>query len=276
MEDDEMRRRRTYVIAGAVMIVAAVAMTTIYMSQQKEEKLAKQERTEEVQNASETVAQQSTEEKVQDVGNILEPKVKSIEEIRDEMKSTETTETAVIEGTQSNAGEVSDTAAESDAEDETQNPDSAPETAAASAQATDTHFSEESNVNWPLQGDVILNYSMDKTVYFATLDQYKYNPAVIIAGNVNDRVNHVADGTVTDVSTNETTGCTVTVDLGDGYQAVYGQLKSLMCKKGDTVKSGSAIGYISEPTKYYSVEGANLYFELLKDGEPVDPVGFFQ
>ncbi len=29
-------------------------------------------------------------------------------------------------------------------------------------------------------GAVIMSYSMDKTVYFQTLDQYKYNPAVII------------------------------------------------------------------------------------------------
>lgn len=273
-----MRRRKIYVIAGAVMIVAAVAMTTIYMSQQQEKKLAKQESTEELDN-SRDVAQQSTEEEVRDVGNVLEPKVKTIEEIKEEMASTEdnvaqATETAVIDGALADAGE--EAGGGTDAEAGGQATDSQAETAAASAQTTDTHFSEESNVNWPLQGDVILNYSMDKTVYFATLDQYKYNPAVIIAGNVNDRVNHVADGTVTEVSTNETTGTTVTVDLGDGYSAVYGQLKSLMCKEGDTVKSGSAVGYISEPTKYYSVEGANLYFELLKDGEPVDPVGFFQ
>ena len=29
---------------------------------------------------------------------------------------------------------------------------------------------------WPVSGTVLMNYSMDKTVYFATLDQYKYNP----------------------------------------------------------------------------------------------------
>ena len=34
----------------------------------------------------------------------------------------------------------------------------------------------------------------------------------------------------------------------------------------------SVIGYVSEPTKYYSVEGPNLYFQLLKDGQPVNPM----
>ena len=43
---------------------------------------------------------------------------------------------------------------------------------------------------------------------------------------------------------------------------------------GDYVEAGHVIGYVTEPTKYYSVEGSNLYFELRKDGVPVDPIEF--
>lgn len=129
---------------------------------------------------------------------------------------------------------------------------------------------------WPMEGDVILNYSMDSTVYFATLDQYKYNPAVMIAGEVNNKVYSVAKGQVTDISNNEVTGCTMTVDLGDGYQAIYGQLKEPNFAVGDYVESGHVLGYVAEPTKYFSVEGSNLYFALQKDGQPVDPVEYFQ
>ena len=45
---------------------------------------------------------------------------------------------------------------------------------------------------------------------------------------------------------------------------------------GDYVAAGSAIGSLNEPTKYYSVEGTNLYFQVLKDGEPVDPMNFME
>ena len=72
------------------------------------------------------------------------------------------------------------------------------------------------------------------------------------------------------------TGCTVTVDLGDGYEAVYGQLKELNFAKGDYVEAGHVLGYVGEPTKYFTVEGSNLYFELDKDGTPVDPVAYFE
>lgn len=138
------------------------------------------------------------------------------------------------------------------------------------------HFDADTGLMWPMEGNVILDYSMDSTVYFATLDQYKYNPAVIIAGDVNSKVYAVARGKVTGIDNNEETGCTVTVDLGDGYEAVYGQLKELNFTVGDYVEAGHVIGYVSEPTKYYSVEGSNLYFELKKDGQPVDPVTYFE
>ena len=48
--------------------------------------------------------------------------------------------------------------------------------------AGNVSFNGESILLWPVDGNVIMNYSMDKTVYFSTLDQYKYNPALIISG----------------------------------------------------------------------------------------------
>jgi murein DD-endopeptidase MepM/ murein hydrolase activator NlpD len=145
-----------------------------------------------------------------------------------------------------------------------------PQTPVAEPQEEILHFSKE-GLTWPIEGTVLLDYSMDATIYFPTLNQYQYNPAMVISGAVNSKVYFVSKGKITDVSTNEETGCTVTQDLGDGYTAVYGQLKEINNKVGDTVEAGQVVGYVSEPTKYYSLEGANVYFKLLKDGVPVDP-----
>lgn len=135
-------------------------------------------------------------------------------------------------------------------------------------------FSSSDTLLWPVDGNVLINYSMDKTVYFSTLDQYKYNPALIISGEVGDEVLAAAEGEVISVTESAQTGTTITVDLGDGYQAVYGQLKDVTVKKGDRMKQGDLIGYLSEPTKYYSVEGCNLYFQLLENGEPRNPMEY--
>ena len=34
------------------------------------------------------------------------------------------------------------------------------------------------------------------------------------------------------------------------------------------------IGYIGNPSKYYTVEGANLYMKMTHDGTPVDPLDY--
>ena len=117
---------------------------------------------------------------------------------------------------------------------------------------------------------------MDKTVYFSTLEQYKYNPALIIGGQVGEMIGASAPGVVTNVEQSAQTGTTVTLDMGNGYSAVYGQLKEVPLEVGDYVDAGQTVGYLSEPTKYYSVEGPNLYFEVLKDGAPVNPMDFME
>ena len=135
-------------------------------------------------------------------------------------------------------------------------------------------FSEEDVLSWPVDGNVLIPFNMEQTVYFATLDHYKYNPAVIIAGDVGEEVWAATDGKVTSIKEDAQTGTTVTVDLGDGVEAIYGQLGELHVKEGDRIEEGVLIGYLGEPTKYYSVEGCNLYFQLLKDGEAVDPLHY--
>jgi len=69
---------------------------------------------------------------------------------------------------------------------------------------------------------------------------------------------------------------TITMELGNGYEVVYGQLKDVQLKEGDKISKGDKIGVLSEPTKYYSVEGSNLYFQVLKDGKPVNPMEYLE
>lgn len=130
-------------------------------------------------------------------------------------------------------------------------------------------------ISLPINSAVVLDYSMDKTIYFPTLEVYKYNPAMIYAAKVNDKVSIVGKGTITKIYENEETGCTVVEDLGGGYEAIYGQLKDVTFKEGDSVEAGHVIGFVKEPTKYYVKEGANVFFQLKKDGKPVDPKDYF-
>lgn len=146
--------------------------------------------------------------------------------------------------------------------------------AKTSGTSTAIGFTEDSELLWPVNGQILLNYSMDKTVYFSTLDQYKYNPALVISGAEGDQVICGAAGVVKSIDVTAQTGTTVNLDLGNGYELFIGQLKEVPVNTGDTVNANTVIGYVSQPTKYYSVEGCNIYYEMRKDGQPIDPLQF--
>ncbi|MBR5127339.1 MAG: peptidoglycan DD-metalloendopeptidase family protein, partial [Roseburia sp.] len=218
------------------------------------------------------------ETQMQDVSSVVPPKENVINKAVEDILQKE--DSASVEGEIIAEGFVDESMLPEDAKvlvDGSAEKEAPKETAKnVAASVPSLHFPVEEGLLWPMDGNVIMNYSMDATIYYATLDQYKYNPAIIIAGAVNNKVYSVAKGKIVDISQNEVTGTTVTVDLGDGYQAIYGQLKELNFDVGDYLESGHVIGYVSEPTKYYSVEGSNLYFELQKDGVPIDPIVYFE
>lgn len=133
-------------------------------------------------------------------------------------------------------------------------------------------FNEEDGLVWPIVGDVLINYSMDQTIYFPTLQQYKYNPAIVISAAQGENIAAAADGRVTSVSYDPVIGNTVVMDLGNDYELTYGQLDNIVVSEGSYVSVGDGIGTVASPTKYYSLEGSNVYFKLTKDGDPVNPM----
>lgn len=91
-----------------------------------------------------------------------------------------------------------------------------------------------------------MDYSMDSTVYFATLDQYKYNPALIFGAEEGAKVVSAAKGIVDSITTSEETGTTIRMNLGDSYTLLYGQLKDVAVAEGDVVERGQLLGYVAQ------------------------------
>ena len=185
-------------------------------------------------------------------------------------------EAAQAEAQQEALAQESQEALEANASDAIAKTDDGNETAKRDEDAMNTvpalDFSESDTLVWPIVGNVLVNYSMDKTVFFAPLQQYKYNPAIIIAATQGEGITAAADGQVTTIYEDPEIGTAVIMNLGDGYELTYGQLTDLTVAEGDVVTTGEIIGKVAEPTKYYSVEGCNVYFKLTKDGQPVNPL----
>lgn len=134
-------------------------------------------------------------------------------------------------------------------------------------------FSESDRLQWPIVGNVLINYSMDKTVYFPTLEQYKYNPAIVIQATLGEPITAAASGEVVSVFQDAQIGNAITVNIGNGYEVTYGQLDDIQVSTGENIETGALLGYVANPTKYYSVEGSNVYFQVKKDEIPVNPMG---
>lgn len=143
---------------------------------------------------------------------------------------------------------------------------------ATMADSRDLKFDAEKGLLWPVKGDILLKYSTNNTVYFKTLAQYRCNPAIIIGAETGKKVKSAADGVVTKISEEFDIGKAVTMNIGSGYSVTYGQLRDINVKEGQSVKEGDVIGKIAEPTKYYSQEGSNLYFQVKENKETVDPM----
>lgn len=135
-------------------------------------------------------------------------------------------------------------------------------------------FGEDSELAWPVAGNVVMNYSMDSTVLHKTLGAYKTNPAMSISADIGTLIGAAASGIVQSVYYSDETGTTVAVAIGDGYVTTYGLLDNLRVKEGDAVNAGQVLGTVGAPTAYYTEEGPNVYFAVTKDGEPVDPSDF--
>lgn len=142
----------------------------------------------------------------------------------------------------------------------------------ASQMQPELAFSEADSLIMPLAGNILIDYSADKSVYFPTLQQYKCNPAIVIGAVKGDSVRAAADGMVSRIYDDSITGKTVVMNLGNGYEVTYGQLQEITVSEGSYVKEGEVFAQVAEPTRYFSVEGCNLYLKLTKDGVPVDPV----
>ena len=268
----KQKRNRKATLAAVLCFVAAIAIVGTYTMRdyktvKKEGELAKAQ-LEEQRKALEESSQEASGDA---------QKEENISDDAGNSGNTGKNDSGTETGTSGETGRTSNTDEKSedngDSADGNQN-NGSQQTARTAGKASSANFTSDSKMIWPVNGTVLMNYSMDKTVYFATLDQYKYNPALIIGGAEGDQVLCGAPGVIKSIDVTAQTGTTVTVDLGNGYEVLYGQLKEVPVKVGDQVEAKSILGYVGQPTKYYSVEGCNVYMELRKDGTPVNPVDY--
>ena len=273
----QSNRRRNIAVATALSVVCIAAMAGVYrletQKNNKEELLVNWEDNASSDSADKVnvnISAQKTKDPLAD----LEVSISRNDVQNDIPDSADTSllEADVAEAAE-NAGQLGqDTSSEAPVgQDAVEVNEKQESTQASASNSVAVSFKEGDSLNWPVEGSILLDYSMDSTTYFATLDQYKYNPALIFGAEEGAQVVSAAKGIVDSITTNDETGTTIRMNLGDQYTLIYGQLENVAVAEGDVVERGQLLGYVAQPTKYYCKEGTNLYFAMEKDGAAEDP-----
>ncbi len=114
------------------------------------------------------------------------------------------------------------------------------------------------------------SYGMRFHPFFKTLKSHQGVDYTIPEGS---RVFATADGTVTSVAMrNSTSGQTVTIDHGNGYETLYGHLSRILVQKGQRVRRGDIIALSGDTGLSLA---PHLHYEIRLDGMRVDPIHYF-
>ncbi len=121
-------------------------------------------------------------------------------------------------------------------------------------------------LGWPLSGNLLARYG-------GKLPDGRTSSGVLIGANAGSTVTAVADGTVVFSDWMTGYGMILIVDHGNGYMSLYAHNDTLLRDAGAAVKKGDAVAKVGNS----GGQGVTaLYFELRRNGQPVDPTSWLQ
>ena len=124
----------------------------------------------------------------------------------------------------------------------------------------------------PAEGEIICEYAKDNLIYSETLKEWITHTAIDIKADKTSVIKSSADGIVKSIVNDPRYGLTVVIQHEDGYETVYSNLLTAeFIVLGEEVTQGQTIGTVGNTAAFESNMDYHLHFELLKDGEYVDP-----
>ena len=128
------------------------------------------------------------------------------------------------------------------------------------------------NFTKPTEGEIICEFAKDNLIYSETLKEWITHTAIDIKADKTSVIKASADGIVRSIVNDPRYGLTVVIEHDDGYQTVYSNLLTAeFVVEGEEVKQGQTIGTVGNTATFESEMEEHLHFELIKDGEYMDP-----
>lgn len=121
-------------------------------------------------------------------------------------------------------------------------------------------------LSWPLTGSLLAGYG-------GRMPDGRRSSGVLVSAAAGTPVTAVAEGTVVFAEWMTGYGLILIIDHGNGYMSLYAHNDSLLKGPGDRVRRGDAVSTVGTSG---GQGAAALYFELRRDGKPVDPNTWLQ
>ncbi len=121
-------------------------------------------------------------------------------------------------------------------------------------------------LGWPVSGALLAGYG-------ATMPDGRSSEGLLIGAGAGTPVKAVADGQVVYAEWMTGYGLLLIVDHGNGYMSLYAHNDALLKDVGDAVKRGDSVSTVGSSGGHGRPA---LYFELRRNGSPVNPGGWLR
>lgn len=120
--------------------------------------------------------------------------------------------------------------------------------------------------------DILREYAKDNLVYSETLKEWITHLGIDIKAEKATIVKAAAEGTVKSIKNDPRYGLTIIIEHSKGYQTLYANLLTTeFVSEGEKVKAGQTIGTVGDTAVYEVVDEPHLHFEIIKNGENINP-----
>lgn len=124
----------------------------------------------------------------------------------------------------------------------------------------------------PVQGEIAKHYGKEKLIYSDTLKEWTTHLGIDIKADKTTIVKASADGCVKSIKNDPRYGLTVVIEHENGFTSIYSNLLTAeFVVVGENVKSGQTIGTVGNSATFEILDEPHLHFEILKDGNSIDP-----
>lgn len=255
-EKNFLKNDNLFIYVGAVIFIlfAIVLGIIMYMTTRNEIKIEDGQISEQQSNP------QTTEQVTTEIGKSVEEQEKTIES--EEKNEEEKSEEKKIDNEKNTTEEI---------KTETNNNTNAP------AEEKSIEVKKEVTFVKPVEGEIICGYAKDNLIYSETLKEWITHTAVDIKAEKTSVIKSAADGVIKTIVNDPRYGLTVVVSHDEGYETVYSNLLTAeFVVEGEEITQGQTIGTVGNTAAFESSMEYHLHFELLKDGEYLDPTIYFK